>query len=376
MFNETLFKRHTDGSVGSWQVFVEQNPAAIVRLATKVIGGKSVETRTNILEGKNIGRANETTPFEQALSEAKSKYQKKLDEGYVTSIDDAQTTATNGLGFRQPMLAQPIEKVKKWTFPVLASPKYDGHRMLATVQDKKVVLYSRGGKQIFAAHIENVLQIAYDRGQWCGTTLDGEIYQHGKTLQEIASLVKRPQKGSEHLTYYLYDAIDAGYTYSLRHALISGVAEACLPLTGSKPVELCPQSIVRDQAHLDAAHMDNLLQGFEGTMIRWGEAGYEEGKRSQSLMKRKDFQDDEFDIIGCFEGKPNERHNLKVGMYTCVTKNGVVFGVLAPGDMHEKHEHAVKGKKNVGLPMTIKFFNYTPDGAPYLPVALRIRKDL
>jgi DNA ligase-1 len=375
MLNQTLFKRHSNGTIGTWQVevlYANGSAISIVRrTATKVIGGKGVVTDTEFTKGKNIGRANETTHFEQAMSEGGSKYNKKLDEGYVKTIEEAQVKATNSMGFAKPMLALSIDKVKQWNFPVYASPKFDGHRMLATVVDGQVVLYSRGGKTIDVEHIRMALQITYIDGFWDGATLDGEVYLHGETLQKISSLVKKPKPESKELMYYIYDVIsDKPFDHrNFEYIYVSKMADHP-KVSGTK------QILFFNQEDLDAHHAKNLSEGYEGTMVRHGDTGYEEGKRSKSLMKMKDFQDDEFEIVHAFEGKPNLRHDLKVGMYTCRTKEGKDFDVLAPGDMNQKHGHAVDGYDNVGKYMTVKYFNYTADGVPYLPVALRIREDI
>ena len=52
------------------------------------IDGKRQVTRETV-HGKNPGRSNETTGLEQALLECERKIRKKMEEGYVKSIDDA-----------------------------------------------------------------------------------------------------------------------------------------------------------------------------------------------------------------------------------------------------------------------------------------------
>ena len=52
------------------------------------IDGKSQVTRETV-HGKNPGRSNETTGSEQALLECERKIRKKMEEGYVKSIDEA-----------------------------------------------------------------------------------------------------------------------------------------------------------------------------------------------------------------------------------------------------------------------------------------------
>lgn len=379
-FHVKLFTVHSGGKVGSWEILVatpkNQLDSYIVQTSTKVLGGKSVETVTEITEGKNIGKANETNPFQQALSEAESKVNKKIDQGYTNRQPEAGTKVTNGLGFIKPMLAQPIEKVKQWNFPVHAQTKFDGHRMLATVQDGKVVLYSRQGKVVSVAHIQDMLQRHYEHFQvhgtgWDGQTLDGEIYCHGETLQKISSMVKKPCEESKTLKYHVYDVV-MDFPYEERLSAVRQATE----LLDDEFVQATVTHIVLNHGELDALHAKNLSEGYEGTIVRHGDLGYEDGKRSRSLMKKKDFMDDEFEIIGHLLGKPDIRGDVRYErpIFKCKTKDGVEFTCTAFGTMQERHALFEAGLDDViGKTLTLKFFNYTPDGAPFLPIALRFK---
>jgi DNA ligase-1 len=380
MFDKILYKLHSSGQIGSWRIFVEAWPAEIVREACKVLGGKAVVTRTVINEGKNIGRSNETTAHEQAILEAESKYKKKMDEGYVITPPKAGDAVTNGLGFLKPMLAHPINKVKKWDFPVFVQPKFDGHRMLATVQDGQVVLYSRKGKTVSVEHIRDILQRAYENflcggGGWDGTTLDGEIYQHGETLQRIASLVKKPKVESRQLKYHVYDIMNPDRAYNDRLDDIKSATAELDP----EFVEVTVTTEVHDQQQLNELHAHAIGQGYEGTIIRHGEQGYEDGKRSQSLLKKKDFQDAEFKIVGYELGKPDIKPDATYErpILICEAANGQTFGATAPGTMQERHSLYSNGlDKVINQMLTVKYFNLTPDGIPFHGVALRLREDI
>ena len=216
IFEQTLYRINTNKSVGSWAISViEQmdNTANIITTQTKVLGGKGVESLTTLDNGKNIGKTNETNATEQAILSAQASANKKIKKGYLTEIPTGEEQVTNSLGFLKPMLAQTIDKVKNWQFPVLCSPKLDGHRLLATAKDKQAVLYSRQGKTVELPHIQCELQKLLDDNIWNGTTLDGEIYLHGESLQTISSLVKKQQQKTEQLKYFLYDAIEPNKPY-------------------------------------------------------------------------------------------------------------------------------------------------------------------
>jgi len=375
MFDKILYKLHSSGQVGSWRIYVTDFPAEITREACKVIGGKPVITHTVIDEGKNIGRSNETTPLEQATLEAQSKYKKKMDEGYITTPPKAGDVVTNGLGFLKPMLAQPMDKVKAWDFPVFVQPKFDGHRMLAAVEDDKVVLYSRQGKPISVEHIQKDLQWMYDTAHWDGTTLDGEIYQHGETLQRIASLVKKPKPESKGLVYHIYDIMEKNHKYAYRFIKLKSL----FSLGFFQNIVITETIELSSQQKIDEFHAIQIGKGYEGTIIRHGDSGYEDGKRSKSLMKKKDFLDAEFEIIGHELGKPDIRPDTTYErpVLHCKAANGKKFNVTAPGTMQERHALFTWGVENLlGKFLTVKYFNLTPDGIPFHGVALRVRTDI
>ena len=376
-FEKTLYKAHTSGAVGSWSVSVTGTSdfAKMVVASKKKLDGKAVETPTEYTKGKNAGRANETTPLEQAILEAKSKVKLKLDKGYVEEIPKAGSVATNTLGFIQPMTAHPAEKVKAVMFPLGVQPKLDGHRCLAGVKDGIVILYSRQGKAINLPHIQKELQALYNKGQWSGRVIDGELYLHGEVLQSISSLIKKLKPESEQLHYHVYD-MDMDKCYRDRYQALKALETVAENCDIKSHWSILRTTVADTQEQVDALHAKHLSEGYEGSMLRQFDMPYESGKRSKSLLKKKDFKDDEFTIIGVSKGKPNIRLGLEVGIYECQTKDGKTFTVTAPGNAQERHEHAQYGHENIGRSLTVKYFNYTPDGVPYLPVALRIREDI
>lgn len=373
-FAETLYKVHSSGKIGTWSVEVTLNhdfTASMLVCSAKVVGGAEVKTPTEYTEGKNIGRSNETTPIMQAVFEAQSKVKKKLDGGYVKEKPEAGATVTNSLGLAKPMLALAFDKVKGWNFPVMVQPKMDGHRCLATIQDEKVFLYSRGGKPIVVNHVMAELQGLYDRGTWDGTTLDGELYCHGEEFENISSLIKRPQEDSKKLSLNIYDIINQDPYRDRFNTLVGIITEQVFPT-----ITLTACHTVSSLENIQKLH-DNFTQnGYEGSMIRHGDAPYESDKRSSSLMKKKDVVDSEYLIVGTSEGKPNKRLNTRVGMYVCETADGKRFEVVAPGDAQEKDRHAREGQENVGKLLTVFSFGYTKTGIPKHITDSRIRVDL
>ena len=82
---QTLYKLDTTGKIRQWTVKVKDNSFWTEQ---GQVDGKIVINKPTITTPKNEGRANATTAIEQAIIEAKAKYTKQLDKGYVENIED------------------------------------------------------------------------------------------------------------------------------------------------------------------------------------------------------------------------------------------------------------------------------------------------
>lgn len=119
MFLPTLYARTSNGSTQQWSIEVVENT---FRTHEGLKDGKITISLPTVCEAKNVGRANETTPEDQALSEAKSKWQKKLDSGYYEDISKIDIEK-----FSEPMLAKKYDdEFDASMFPVYSQPKLDG----------------------------------------------------------------------------------------------------------------------------------------------------------------------------------------------------------------------------------------------------------
>lgn len=359
--------RNNGEDVGTWKAWTE---GAEVHIAyAKAIGGKETH-RVYTAEGKNIGRSNETTPETQAAAEVVSRAKKQRDKGYVSTISGARSKMSNGLGFEKPMLATPIEKVKESSIDwdnAYIQPKLDGHRAMF----KNGVLYSRGGKEITTmGHIVKELkELGLDQYH-----LDGELYLHGKSLQEISSLVKREQEDSIQVEYWIYDRVDRQEWFDRFHDVLDDFSN--IPTYGGNVV-LVEDFRISTREEADRFHTRNLDNGFEGSILRHGKEGYQDNKRSRNLLKLKDFQDAEFRIVEVAEGKAVRPGGGPVPVWVCeVTPGGDVFNCTAQGTAEEKERLWEERQQHIGKTLTVKFFHYSKDGVPLLPVALRFREEL
>lgn len=367
-----LYKGHTN-SVGFWSIGVEEHDsgfAEIAILSATRIEGKAVLNSEVITEGKNIGKANETTPYQQAISEAFSRVKKQLDKGYVENIEDIKAYPTNALGHPMPVLAKPIEKVKKQDYTyAFVQPKLDGHRCPAIRLDNDVVMYSRQGKVIDTLpHIKEELMDTTSPGD----RLDGELYKHGMTLQDISSAVKKSQDMSKEIEYHVYDAIDTDCSFEDRfyHRYYSDDKSGSIQTVETHPVTSLEEAW--DWFSTFQA------QGYEGAILRLGNQGYEIGRRSSNLLKLKGFEDAEYLIVNVSEGTPRTINGkqFRVAILHLITADGKPFTVTAPGTASEKQQPLFTPSEYIGKLITVKFANLTPDGIPFHPVAMRMREDI
>lgn len=331
--------------------------------STKSGEGKPRELRENISKGKNLGRRNATTPYQQACSEAQARWNKQLErKGY--GLDPAQSQATRAIS---PMLAQVYQDLRRkidWN-NAFTQPKLDGFRCLADLVDGQVRLRSRENKPITTLpQVAQVLKKILKAKP--GMILDGELYAHGMPFQKIASGVKRQSEISQTLQYHVYDQIsEKPFTHRFQEAKNLLYQADLMVVVPVKTV------LVDNEDGLMFCQREFIEEGYEGAMLRHGIGGYEAGKRSKSLLKAKTFRDQDFKIIDVKEGRGT---HLGMAIFVCVTGAGHLFDVLSPGSHQDKKRFWDQWKEYVGKQVTVRYQEMTlgDEPVPRFPVATRV----
>jgi DNA ligase-1 len=355
----TLYSLRSDGKTQEWTIEVQGSK---FRVHSGISGGRIVTAKWTECYGKNIGRANETTPEAQALSEAKSKWDKQIAEGY------SENAATAGAKYFEPMLAKDYKKyADKIKFPVYSDRKYDGIRCVMSTGGA----FSRNGKPfVTVPHILEVLRPVFAKHP--KIILDGELYIDAAVpnFNTIVSLVKRPNPSIEDLIraktieYHIYDYWLTGKeVFSLRKQFMDS------ELKGLAGVKIVEHKLVNTQAELDTEYELYLSEGYEGQIIRLD--GVYENKRSGNLLKRKEFVTDEYKILDLTEGTGNRSGG--VGYATLANKDGSTFKSSFKGSVEFLAQVLKDKQKIVGQMATVKFFALTPDGVPRFPYIIIIR---
>jgi DNA ligase 1 len=334
--------------------------------------GRRQKTIRTIHSGKNLGKTNETTPYQQAINEAQSAYEKKVREGYTTKIPDkiAPHKKNNELSLPfKPMLAKPYkDQSHKIVFPCYAQPKLDGHRMIAAKKDGEIQLWSRGRKPIITVEeIATELKLLLEEGD----CVDGELYLHGVPLQRLSSWIRKRRKNTAILEYHIYD-IPSKWSSDFQDRL--PVLETLKQKASTlKHIKIVETVLITDTDALEAYEVKQVAQKYEGIMVRNASGEYAIGSRSSNLLKIKRFDDAEFEIIG---GKEGTGKDVGTIIFTCKTTDGIPFDCRPTGSHTERTKMFNELETLIGKMLTVKFKGLTEKGIPYIPVGLQIREDL
>lgn len=354
-----LYGLDSKGEIKEWSVEVV-GAEMIVRHGK--LGGKIQEKRTTA-KAKNVGRANETTPEEQAQKEAKAKWTKQKDKSYCEDKDQIEP-------LKNPMLAHDFHKQgHRIKFPCDGQPKLDGVRCLASMKDGKVVFKSRGGKEYqVPPHLQEELQEVFMLVP--DMILDGEIYKHGLPLNEISSAIKKPNDNTSQLEFWIFDLADESLGWPERYDLLTEMY-----LFEMDYVHLVDTVIVHKPEDAHEYHDVFVEDGYEGIMLRNLCGAYRFDHRSADLQKLKIFKDAEYEIVEIYESTDG------LGMFRCLAPDSddpddKTFGVT-PAWSHARRKAMLDEPQDfyVGKMLTVKYQQMTKHLKPQFGTGVNIREE-
>lgn len=355
-----LFKKNKKGALQQWQVCVHNNMFYTVE---GLVGGKLTPATPTVVH--NYSRRY-GSPAKTAYAKAEALFKKKKASGYAEVGEDA-------IEFFRPMLAFELSKYDQllFTVPTYVQPKLDGLRC-ASFEN---VLQSRNGK-IFQSspHLHRPEK----------EILDGELYNHAlkEDFNAIISLARKQktteeslQKSKDWIEFHVYD-MPGPEVFSARYAKLQEYYD--LHKLKEKGYVLVPTRQVNSLQELEEAHEEFLALGYEGTIVRLDIGGYE-NSRSKQLLKKKDWIDEEFTIIGWEEGVGNRTGTIGK-FFLKDPVSGVEFESNVKGDFEYLRALWADINKNPdlyqGLSATVKFFKRTPAGIPRFPLIIKIGREL
>lgn len=342
----TLHKYTTRGQVQQWQIICPPYENYYYTIEG-IKDGKLTTSEPTYCSGKNIGKSNETSDEQQTENEALAKWEKKVRSGYNEVL-------TKEKKFFEPMLAHEFSKYSKLLFTVrtFIQPKLDGVRCYMNGNQ----LMSRKGTEIVSCPHLNLM-----------FGLDGELYNHDlhDDFNKIISLTRKTkptqeeiQEAAEKVQFWAYDYPELSHhIFSERYGLLTRLIQE--NDFGGK-IKLVPTYEIKSMEELHEYHAKFIADGYEGSIIRLDLGPYE-NKRSKQLLKYKDFQDGEWEIIDVLEGQGNRAGCAN--MLVIRLESGVICKPTMTGT--EEFMRRVLRDKDIviGKQATIKFFGYTEDGS-------------
>ena len=323
-----LYKRDSKGKIRILTISVGYNDAwsAGTRSTAGIKDGKLVTSGWKECFPKNVGKSNATSALTQAEAEAQSSWDKKVEKEYFADIKLIDTYEKF-----KPMLAGDYTKQKVQLDSGFSQPKLDGIRCVANSSG----LWTRAGKAI--------------------TSCPSLVRKLKPTEEDMA-------EAKELVQYHIYDmqdSLDTDLSFSLRSTMIDSlVNDRCLFLK-KVPTELCV-----NQEELDELYSKYMTDGYEGQMVR-KDTPYE-NKRSNGLLKRKEFITEEFMVVSMLEGQGNWAGHVK--HFALTLPNGETCGAGVRG----KQDTLKKLWDDGDTPTwaTLRYFGLTPDGVPRFPVVI------
>lgn len=376
-----LYSKSKNGKVVEWAIkIIKYSNYSDIIISSGYTDGKKTIHTTKIEQGKNIGKKNETSAFEQAVSEAQSKWNLKRKKSVENILD------TNIVQIK-PMLAHKYRDHKsKIKFRAYFQNKLDGYRGICITQgvNGRVLTMRTSGDII--RNISHITDALNTLNLPDNIILDGELYTHGVSTEDLGGLrrIKKNENQSEKYKlyqYHIYDLIDTDnpdLTFSQRYKLIKDLINKDI-LGETTPLKIVETTIVNSNEEIDVLFKNALDNGYEGGIIR-NDTKYEIGHRSYNLLKYKIDQDEEFKIIG-FEEEKDSLSNDKMIIFVIEvpTENGFVkCKVTSKGTKEERKEVLIDIKKTpenwINKMLSVQYFAKNKYGNLVFPKTLKTAK--
>lgn len=391
---QTFYQLDSKNKVRQWSTWIEVDPNGLVKLFTEsgLKDGKKILSETPILNGMNIGRSNETTPYQQALQDMQTEIDKKKRKGMVQDIALIKAKSDTAT-IKDPMkghsyhptnaeLGKNLKKLKLEGKEVGIQRKLDGWRYRIYVNRDEIIYYTSSGKVTLEfPHISASIRKTFDANidYWFnkyGTEeyyLDGEIYNHDLGFQLSASAcatggnkIEQSELDTEQkslrdqMHFYIFDVcIDA--PYNTREKIVKYFYDSNLIKEVHTYREICTDEII------DKYFQQFLSEGYEGVIIRTLDENYQYKKCGQ-LTKYKPVIDDEFQIVGFEESIKKET----LGALYIQLNDGRIQRTNLKSELGtDKKRKEIWDNQDIylGKWVTVEFLEYTDDKKLRLPRA-------
>lgn len=203
--------------------------------------------------------------------------------------------------------------------------------------------------------------------------LDGELYKHGKTLQQIsgAARMEKNMYDTDWLQYWIYDIYDTANPELTAIERQKFLLQYFFEI--DNPIYLVEQVMSHSEEEIWKLHDQYVQEGFEGCVIRNPDKPYKPNGRTNDMIKFKNYKSEDFKVIGYELGLRGSEDMT----FICELDDGRTFKAMPVGDRATKEEYVANFEsKYEGHLLECTYFNLSDDGIPTQPKGRVFRFDL
>ncbi len=284
-------------------------------------------------------------------------------------VEEKQTSNSTAMSLKRRtrqgiMLCHPFSETRllSWRIPWIVQPKLDGIRAIWSY--KEGFLSSTGLPILSVPEIEEVLRIVIGETEYI---LDGELYIHNSSFQEVSSIVSRQRtlhNDRLKVSYHVFD-IKSNQRQVDRLKSLNTLSSS------NDKVVVVPSHLIfsLDELWLQAKHI--IDSGFEGFIVR-NPFGFYREARSTDIMKFKPRKSDKYLIIDSTEEfSIHNEPKGRLGALICQTK-GQTFLVGTGFTQIQREELWRQRNSLLNKFVEIKYQELTNREVPRFPVFIEI----
>ena len=364
---------------------------------TGIIGGKITLNSPSYFEKVAFeGQANERNVFQQALIYARNQFLQRKQRGSTEKKPSKNKKTTSTMYF--PMLAKPYKTgAKHLVYPLYVQPKLDGVRCITYLSKPSgdyhdVIMYSRTKKifptmDFYKKLLHPLLDDLYDREGKQSIYLDGELYLHGKTLQDISGESRGEAQKTRNINqYHIYDCFYPKELSTEFAERKEQLAEFFSGVTGKAKKFIIPVKTKLVKHYTEARKQFDYFvkHNYEGIILR-NVSGVYKGDpertgaflRSNDLVKMKKEFTDEYEVVDYTEGTRGKDKGAIIWIVR--TKSGIRFNVTPKDTTYEIRYKLFKDaeknfkKKYKNRMITVEYKSLSKDKVPQHAKSLAFR---
>lgn len=290
----------------------------------------------------------------------------------------------------KPLLAH-IYEPHRVTYPCYVQPKLNGIRALyqnGRFQSRDQIPFPEG----LLDHLAKPLSQVFDPS----IILDGELYVHGWPLQRINAAVTpvrlKPTEDTIRVQYHVFDCVNFNRAFMDRMADVLKLLFK-LDWNGHQKIQAVITHSMTNEIQANKWYAGFVESNYEGMMYRLGDCPYtvpkqpfqyrafprlkylsDKDNRVWHLLKRKDWQDDEFLCIGVNEGIG--KLNGTLGAFQCringdLSERTLTSFSVGSGLTDSERKHYWENPP-IGQLIKVKYLCLSSDGIPLNPTILCI----